>query len=113
MASSAAKAVISSVPMIAGPAPPVFRFRPGMVGRGGPMRMILSLVRNCQLIAAAPFEITVKIASPSGTRVMTNATHIRVVMTLFLVRRQPAGSRRSGACDEVGCDGHQAPLIFR
>ena len=55
-------------------------------------------VRNCQLIAEAPLEITVKRTKPSGTSMTTNATHMPTVAIWFLVRRQPLGSRRSTVC---------------
>ena len=58
---------------------------------------IVPLVRNCQVIAEAPLEITVYMTKPRGISVSTNAAHISAVMIWFLVRRQPLGSRRSTA----------------
>ncbi len=54
-------------------------------------------VRNCQLMIEAPLAMTVNRTNPSGMIVSTNATTMRTVMIRFLVRRQPFGSRRSGA----------------
>ena len=56
------------------------------------------LVRNCQLMAEAPLAITVNSTNPSGMITSANATQISTSAMRFLVRRQPAGSRRSGSC---------------
>ena len=61
----------------------------------------IGLVRNDQLMTEAPLAITVYRTNPSGMITSTNATHIAMVAMRFLVRRQPAGSRRSAACCPV------------
>src|SRR6266851_554444 len=86
---AAARAVISMVPRTAGPMPPW----PGSATDGG----IGPLVRNDQLMAEAPLAITVYRTKPSGISTATNAATIATVAIWFLVRRQPAGSRRSTA----------------
>ncbi len=82
-----ARAVISIVPSIAGPIPPTFA---GAVFAGIP------LVRKDQLMIEAPLAITVTRTNPSGTSTTTNESTIKPVTMRLLVRRQPAGSRRSG-----------------
>ncbi len=54
-------------------------------------------VRNFQLIALAPFWMTVKITHTSGIRTSAKAAHMTTVAIWFLVRRQPLVSRRSTA----------------
>ena len=98
-----ARPVISSVPTTAGPMPPTLA---GSTFGG------IGLVRNCQLMIEAPLAITVNRTNPSGMITSTNASTITTVAMRFLVRRQPAGSRRSTVC-WLGCDSHQAPLIRR
>ena len=60
----------------------------------------------------APLAITVNRTNPSGMITSTNASTIRTVAMRFLVRRQPAGSRRSTLL-RLGDDGHQAPRFRR
>ena len=71
----------------------------------------MGLVRKDQLITEAPLATTVTRTNPSGMITSTNATHISTVTMRLLVRRQPAGSRRSLL--PLGSDGHQAPLLRR
>ena len=61
--------------------------------RGG-----MPLVRKDQLMIEAPLAITVNSTNPSGMSTTTNAITISTVAMRLLVRRQPAGSRRSGCC---------------
>src|SRR5947209_7953626 len=84
---TAARAVISIVPSTAGPIPPT----PAGSTFGG----IGPPVRKDQLMAEAPLAITVYRTKPSGISRITNAVTIAMVTIWFLVRRQPAGSRRS------------------
>ena len=63
-------------------------------------------------MAEAPLAITVYSTNASGMSTTTNAITIRTVAMRFLVRRQPAGSRRSSCC-WFGDDGHQAPRFRR
>ena len=81
-----ARATISIVPSTAGPMPPT---------SAGATLTGIGLVRNDQLMTEAPLEITVYRTNPSGMITTTNEIHIRTVARRFLVRRQPAGSRRS------------------
>ena len=51
-----------------------------------------------QLMIEAPLAITVTRTNPSGMITSTNESTISQVIMRFLVRRQPAGSRRSTCC---------------
>ena len=72
----------------------------------------IELVRNDQLMTEAPLAITVYRTNPSGMITTTNEITIAAVAMRFLVRRQPAGSRRSALRGSAG-DSHQAPRIRR
>ena len=85
-ARTVARAVISIVPSTAGPIPPTL---------AGATLTGIGLVRNDQLMIEAPLTITVYRTNTSGMMATTNETTIRTVAMRFLVRRQPAGSRRS------------------
>ena len=91
-ASTAARAVISIVPSTAGPMPPTL---------AGSTLGGISLVKNDQLMTEAPLAITVYRTNPRGMITTANATHIATVAIRSLVRRQPAGSRRSAVCCSV------------
>ena len=82
-----ARAVISIVPSTAGPIPPTFA---GTTCGG------MSLVKKDQLMTEAPLAITVYSTNASGMIATTNEITISAVAMRLLVRRQPAGSRRSG-----------------
>src|SRR3984885_15076372 len=86
-AMTVANAVISIVPRTAGPSPPT----PGGATVGG----IGPPVRKDQLMLDAPLAITVTRTNPSGMITRMNERTISQVAMRFLVRRQPAGSRRS------------------
>ncbi len=85
-----ASAVISIVPSTAGPSPPT--------PAGATVAGIGPPVRKDQLMLDAPLAMTVTRTKPSGTITSTNEITISQVAMRFLVRRQPAGSRRSTFC---------------
>ena len=87
---TAASAVISIVPSTAGPSPPT--------PAGATTDGIGPPVRKDQLMLEAPLAITVTRTKPSGMITSTNERTISQVARRFLVRRQPAGSRRSTCC---------------
>jgi hypothetical protein len=87
-----ASAVISIVPSTAGPIPPTFA---GATFTG------IELVRKDQLMTEAPLATTVYRTNPSGMITRTNEITISTVAMRFLVRRQPAGSRRSTCCSAL------------
>ena len=102
-----ARAVISIVPTIAGPIPPMLA---GTTFGG------MSAVRNCQLMIEMPLATVVTRTNPSGMITTTNASTISAVTMRLLVRRQPFGSRRSSCCCSAmtairhpSCAGRSAP----
>src|SRR5580704_19384520 len=59
---------------------------------------MLLVVRKDQPRTEAPFWITVNRTNPSGMITTTNEIYIRMVAMRSLLRRQPAGSRKSTFC---------------